>query len=322
MVINDTPILADLTAVLTELQSQLRLNGSTLLRDIKELPDDVMVTCPYHKGGEERRPSAGLRKTDGTFHCFTCGETHSLQEMISFCFGKYDDYAGTFGWSWLLKNFATVQIESRQDIELDFERGQKKHLPPKYVSEEELDTYRYTHPYWFKRKITNPLLFEWFDLGYDKATDCITFPVRDENGNCLFVARRSVKTKFFNYPVGSEKPVYGLYELDRLTEWREYPKEVIICESMIDALTCWQYGAYAVALNGLGTAGQFEQLSRMPCREFILATDMDEAGQRARKALKLNIRNHIITEYKWDPEVAKDINDMSEDYFNALVKLF
>lgn len=337
MIINDVPIIADLVDVLTELRSQLRLNGSTLLKDIRELPDDVMITCPYHKGGEERRPSAGLRKSDGTFHCFTCGETHSLQEMISHCFGRYDDLAGSFGWSWILKNFATVQVESRKDIDLDFVRGKEKKVD--YVPDAELDEYRYYHPYWARRKIISEDLIELFDLGYDAKTQCITFPVRDESGNCLFVARRSVKSKMFNYPKGVEKPVYGLYEYkvsrQKLgntifgwgraggkTKFLHDINSVIICESMIDALTCWQYGRYAVALNGLGTAYQYEQLSRMDCREFILATDMDEAGKKARAGLKKNIKNHIITEMKWDPKIAKDINDMSEEYFNSLAILF
>ena len=41
-------------------------------------------------------------------------------------------------------------------------------------------------------------VIEQFDLGYDKSTDSITFPVRDKNGDCMFVARRSIKTKYFD----------------------------------------------------------------------------------------------------------------------------
>lgn len=53
----------------------------------------------------------------------------------------------------------------------------------------------------------------------------------------------------------------------------------------------------------------------MPCRKFILATDMDEAGLKARKRIKANIRNKLVTEYYWDTNYAKDINDMDYDYF-------
>ena len=52
---------------------------------------------------------------------------------------------------------------------------------------------------------------------------------------------------------------------------------------MIDSLTCWVYGRYAVALNGTGNENQFKTLRNMPNRKFILATDMDEAGLKARE---------------------------------------
>ena len=119
MIINDIVIQADLVDILIELRSQLKQHGINLLSQIKESPGDCQVCCPYHKGGQEKRPSAGIRKTDGTFHCFACGETHSLQEVISHCFGKDNDIIGVFGWEWILKNFLTVGIETRKKIELD-----------------------------------------------------------------------------------------------------------------------------------------------------------------------------------------------------------
>ena len=285
---------------------------------MRDTPDNIMVSCPYHKGGQERRPSAGILKTDGTFHCFTCGETHSLQEVISYCFGHTDDIVGGFGWEWLLKNFLTVSVEERKAVELDFSRNKSyQQSVDKYVDNSELDKYREYHPYMWERKMT-PDVVEIFDVGYDRDSKCITFPVRNIMGNCLFVARRSVVSKFFNYPSGTEKPVYGLYELSCLDT---YPKEIIICESMIDAITCWVYGKYAVALNGLGNDLQFAQLNKMPCRKFILATDNDEAGQKARKRLRTHIKNKLITEYVF-PKGKKDINDLTLEEFTNLREIF
>ena len=315
MVINNTPFTVDLNEILNELRSQLHKKGINLLKDIREVPDNVMVTCPYHKGGQERTPSAGIKKADGTFHCFTCGEIHTLPEMISHCFG-HNDMIGSFGWEWLLKNFLTVSFEERKDISLDFGRN-KVVQEQSYVTEDVLDSFREYHSYMWERKMT-PETVEIFDIGYDKESRCITFPVRDINGNCLFVARRSVVTKFFNYPAGAEKPVYGLYELHQLPK---FPSEVIICESMIDAITCWVYGKYAVALNGLGNELQFKQLNTMPCRKFILATDNDDAGQAARKRLRKNLQNKLITEYVL-PIGKKDINDLTLEEFNSLKEIF
>jgi DNA primase len=114
-----------------------------------------------------------------------------------------------------------------------------------------------------------------------------------------------------------EKSLYGLYELGLQ---QDYPSEVIVCESMIDALTCWQYGKYAVAMNGLGNKLCIQQLNELPCRKLILATDNDDAGRDARKRLRRLIKGKLIFEYAYDsyPEGCKDINDMTEEQFNNL----
>lgn len=307
MIINNTPFETDLMTILEELRSQLSANGIQLFHSMRDTPDNIQVCCPYHKNGQERRPSAGVKKTDGIFHCFTCGETHTLQEMISHCFGRSDDIVGAFGWEWLLKNFLTVSVEERKSLDLDFSRDREE-KSTLYIDDDELNDYREYHPYMWKRKMT-PEVVEIFDVGYDRATKSITFPVRDIQGRCLFVARRSVVTKFFNYPAGAEKPVYGLYELSQLPS---YPAEVIICESMIDAIYFWTVGKYAVALNGLGNELQFKQLRNMPCRKFILCTDSDDAGMKARARIKKNIRNKLITEYIL-PEGRKDANDCTQE---------
>lgn len=316
MIINETIFNVSCYDIITELQNQLKINNIQLLQVMTDTPDNIMVACPYHKGGQEKRPSMGIKKSDGTCHCFACDTVVGLPQMISHCFGD-DSTVGAFGWQWLLKNFLTVSVENRKSIDLDLDRTHHS-TQRQYVSEEELDSYRYIHPYMYKRKLTDEII-ELFDIGYDNNTDCITFPIRDISGHTLFIARRSVKTKFFNYPSKAEKPLYGLYEL---YQQAEFPKEIIICESMLDALTAWTYGSFAVALNGLGTELQFKQLRALPCRKYILATDADKRGMDARDRIKRNVTNKIITEYRWELEKAKDINDMDLSMFQSLKEVY
>ena len=359
MIINEVQFNVELIDILQELISQLRANNIQLIQKYKEGPTHIQICCPYHANGMERRPSAGLRKEDGMFHCFACNEVHSLQEVISYCFGYVDDVVGTFGWKWLLKNFATIEVEERKDVKLDFRRfernsrmvrnfcgsntldsGNNDNLRQN-VPESELVKYRYIHPYMYKRGLTDEII-EIFDIGYDASTDCITFPIKDINGNCLFVARRSVKTKWFNYPEGVEKPLYGLYEINkcvydfiakntsrdldgyihRFSYEETYPKEIIVCESMLDALSFWTVGKYAVALNGLGNELQFQQLRDLLCRKIILATDMDERGLAARKRIRKNMQNtKIITEYIF-PKGRKDANECTKEELMNLEEIF
>lgn len=322
MEVNNHVILDDTQDILIELRKQLELNGVKRFAKFIDSGNNIQTNCPFHKEGQERKPSFGINKKTGECHCFGCGWSGTLSEMISNCFGK-DDF-GVYGNKWLIRNFLSVAVESRPDIDVDFCRRKKiTSETKKYISEQELDSYRYTHPYMYKRKLTDEII-DLFDIGYDKNTECITFPNRDINGNCLFIARRSVKTKFFNYPQDVEKPVYGLYECNicakTIKNW--FPNEIIICESMIDALTCWVYGKYAVALNGTGNENQFKTLRNMPNRKFILATDMDEAGLKARERIRQSLGNKLVTEYVWDINVAKDINDMNKEYFDSLKEVF
>lgn len=332
MIINDVQFTVDLLTILQELISQLRANNIQLIQKYKEGPSHIQICCPYHANGMEKRPSAGLRKEDGMFHCFACGEVHTLQEVISYCFGYTDDIVGKFGWQWLLKNFATVQVEERKDIELDFTRNSRSNFIDNrsdrnnfsnFVSEEELDKYRYTHPYMYKRGLTDEVI-ELFDIGYDAGTDCITFPVRDIFGKTLFIARRSVRAKFFNYPEGVEKPLYGLYELCHIKSdnLNPFPTEIIVCESMLDALSFWTVGKYAVALNGVESELQIKQLKELPCRKIILATDSDEKGMLARQRIRKKIGNRkLITEYLF-PKGRKDANECTKDELMNLEETF
>lgn len=315
--VNGLPILEDEQVVLETLRSDLAKAGLDLLRNFKRSGANIQFTCPIHNNGQERKPSCGISLVDrgstpaGTVHCFTCGYTASLPEMISHCFG-YDDQ-GQFGSKWLASKFLTVSIENRKDIVLNLSRGNSNAESTNYVSEQELDSYRYFHPYMFKRKLTEEII-TLFDVGYDKEQQTLTFPVRDAQGRTLFIARRSVRTKYFHYPESAFKPIYGIYELPDDAE------EVIICESIINCLTCWVYGKYAVALNGTGSYSQYKLLRNMSCRKFILALDPDEAGRKGTEKLKKHLSNKIVTEYII-PE-GKDINDLSEEEFNNLEEIF
>ena len=320
MKINQIDFISTANEIIDELRSQLKINYIHLLeKQPIDGPSNIQIQCPFHGNGQERKPSAGIKKSTGVFHCFACGETHSLPEVVSYCFGHNDE--GAFGWSWLLKNFLIIEPEERREIEIDIDRNSSDSNisvdSKNYVTEEELDSYRYYHPYWAKRGITDDNIIELFDLGYDRETNSITFPVRDTAGNCLFIARRNVSTKFFNYPKGVQKPLYGLYEL---SNWGKYSVsmcladigQIIVCESMIDCILLWQAGHYAVALNGLGNELQMQQLIELPCRHLILATDNDEAGSIARERINKQVTNKLISEIIFTDD-RKDIGECTPE---------
>lgn len=339
VIINAEPI-----DILNELKRQLSDNNIHLFAKMVDSGKDIMVCCPYHKEGRERRPSAGIRKSDGMFHCLACGETHSLPEVIAHCFGKKD---ALWGYKWLIKTFSTTEVQSREAIKIDWKRNifpdksnildDSVHNKSVCITEQELDSYRYTHPYMYKRGLSDNVI-ELFDIGYDEKTDSITFPVRywgsANFGKCLFVARRQVTNKQFNIPNNIQKPLYGLYEI-----WLELTMQafntgrgqnvrfkmcdkVYVCEGLFDCLRFWCNGKFAVAGFGcLFSNYQLMLLDGLPTRNIVLALDNDKAGREATKRLRKAIKHKIIKEVIL-PEGRKDIGECTDEEIQNLKEVF
>jgi DNA primase len=232
---------------------------------------------------------------------------------------------GRFGVNWLLDNF--VSIESKPSSRIPTiqvrQRQPKLSQTQDFITENELDGHRFIHPYMYKRRLTDEII-EKFDVGYDScfrlkdkdgnllpSIECITFPVWDSKGNCVFVARRAIHTKFFHYPTDADKPVYGLNFIPRRI------RSVVVCESIFNALTCWAYGYPAIALIGTGSYEQIEILNKSHISRFVLALDPDEAGYKG----KLRLRNKLSkTKLISELEIpqGKDVNDLSKEEFDSL----
>lgn len=320
-------IYGDLQDILNTLKSELSLRGLNRFQAFRDGVENIQTNCPFHKNGQERKPSFGINKSTGSAHCFTCGWSGDLTTLISELFGKMD--GGTFGKNWLLKRYNSVEVETRPNVLEGFYGrdnfnnrnihnilGSKQPIQSfdeserqyRRITEEELDRYRYTHPYMYKRGLTDEII-ERFDIGYDRERKEITFPVADLSGTVRFIAGRSVKSKFFRLPKRFDKPVYLGYEFVS----GRY-KVAYITESFLNCLTCWKYDQPAMAMIGTGNRRQYDILNNLPVREYILAFDPDEAGRKATERFRKNVHGKIIREVQYQ-ESDKDINDLQEDFF-------
>ena len=259
-----------------------------------------------------------------TGNCFSCGWSGTIEEMISELYG-YQDY-GKFGKRWLIKRFNSVEIETRKNIMEGFNARNNRlndrntnrldnlnnnPVDNTYISDEELDKYRYIHPYLYERGLTDEII-ERFDIGYDRERKEITFPVRDIEGRCVFVAGRSTERKFFRLPQGLNKPLYQGY---RFVDGSY--KICYVTESFLNCLTCWKYDKPAIAMLGTGNKKQYEILNKLPVREYILAFDPDEAGRKATERFRKNVRGKIIKELVYPDN--RDINDLQEEFLNCKI---
>lgn len=310
--------------LLNDLKLSLEQNGINLLHTIKPAINNIQVSCPYHKEGQEKKPSCGISTTDtykegrliptGTVHCFTCGKTVLLNEMISHCFG-YED-GGRFGNKWLKANYNSTLVASNRKFELDINRRRSK---KEYItiSDELLEKYRYYHDYMFTRGLDENII-ELFDIGYDSDNHAITFPVKDISGNVKFLQSRYINKKIYHIPEGITKTdfIFGGYEC---MKYNTEKSPVYICESIFNCLTLWKLGKFAVALLGTGGGQQYESLKRLPFRHYVIALDNDDAGNEGARKLydKLN-KSKLLSLVVYQD--TRDINDLQEEFLNVKIR--
>ena len=326
-----TPLITTVEQVIRDLRIQSY--GTGLFRDMRESGTDMMVTCPFHGGGKERNPSCGILLQEktvngktyeaGTTHCYTCGYTADLPQLVADIQGlgtKFD------GFKWLVKQY-NYDTDERETPELNLYRGSDEastHI-------DEADVKAYTKAllqsyeaceYLKKRGLPNWIPVA-FDLGYDAEDKTILFPVRDMSGKAVFYKGRSIAGKrFYNAKdVDKSSLVYGLYELcngnfSGIDGKATADSEVWITESEIDALSLIGKGVYAVAIMGSHISEkQARLLEKAPFRRYVLALDNDEAGRKGAVKIKdlLIPKGFRFVNLTWHTGL-KDINDLITTY--------
>lgn len=329
-----------------------KLEDFNMLRLVRITGNYYQIHCPNtegHNGGEDKHPSCGVLLHDevrngktfkaGWCHCFSCGYSRMLPGVVTDILKKKN--IAKSGIDWLKENIPGFEIaeddfdylipkEISADIVNKYAINYITSLTqqePQYISEQELASYRLTVPYMYERRLTDEIIAR-YDVGFDanfrpegskNPVPCITFPIRDINGNTVSFCRRSIKGKKFFMPKGIEKPLYGIYELPKDA------KSVIVCESCFNALTCAAYGYNAVALLGTGTESEISQLQRLGANEYVLCLDNDDAGHRGIKKLKKALSSIAIV---WtvtippivDPQTGesknRDVNDLTKEEFD------
>lgn len=285
--------------------------GKTYFGRIKDTPNNIMVSCPFHKEGQERKPSCGIKKeTDdkgiaGTVHCFSCKETSDLSATIKEILGDLyneDEVESRFNLS-ALNNEIFIQ-EKKIDL--------FKIPTTKIITETTLRSYREYHPYLEQRRITKEVT-EIYDLGFDKYNNQITFPIRNIYKECIGVGRRSILHKSYIYPSGMVKPLYGVYELSN------YINYLFIVEGPFNLWSLKGWGKQGVALLGTGTEHQYQELLKINCKGYVLALDPDDAGRNG----TIKIANFLKQNRKQNIYVlllpnGKDVNDLTQEEFRTI----
>lgn len=337
MKIENYDVDVDPTDLLIALRQDLANIGVHRLREIRHTGGkNIAFTCPFHKGGQEHKASCGLVLYDtttikaGTVHCFTCGYTKSLFEMISELFGKQD--FGDYGKTWICKTFDITfekplfSFKTVTPTKVQINQQMARMLGKYGMSDEELQKYRYIHPYMYERGLTGDVI-ERYDIGYDanfvdskgNKIECITFPIYDNRGKVEHIIRRAIHKKQFFIPSGYQKGLYGEFQFERDKHLFPGARHIYVTESIINCLTLVKWGYPAIALNGTGSYEQMKKIGKHYLRPRLVF-DGDPPGRRAMEKWAIYLKKHshcISVEIIYVP-LNKDINNLKKAEFEKL----
>lgn len=268
--------------------------------------NSILVCCPIHN---EKNPSMSISFRKGVVHCFGCSYSGTFTQLIYKIYGEN---------KW---KEAKEFISKWQDTDsFKFEQLPTRTISPKIeipvweqsTTEDELNSYDHTEWTYSKNRGISEQVCRRFRLGFDYDTAMVTFPII-QNGKCICLCKRSIINKQFHIQSGIEKPLAYLEECKSEIIERQLKPQIVMCESMFNALTCWTYGIPAIALLGTGTKIQRELLLREnSIKTVILCFDGDEAGKKATNKWKGWLKDKKIVKVINMPQ-GKDINDYATD---------
>lgn len=282
------------------------------ISQIKYGTSNIMITCPFHSNHSERHPSCGVVNDEtssnyGVFHCFTCGASGTILDLIAACF-NFDIAAAIY---WLQNHFKVILVKEEEllpEIELN------RKIENTCLNKDILEEYKYFHPYMFQRGLTEDIIRK-FNIGCTPDGRYITFPCWDEHDNLIGICKRSTTGKEFILPKNMPKSIYLLNYIIK-----GHITTVYVCEGQFDALTLWKYGYPAIALFGAGTSkSQIDILNKSGIRNYILMYDNDPAGRHGAERFKKLIRKDVFITDILMPQ-GKDCADCTKEEIDTLIK--
>ena len=185
---------------------------SKYIRNAKVKGNQLIGNCPFHKNGNEKKPSFMVNLQTGQYHCFSCGSC-----------GNYINFLATN-----VYNTDTKEAAKRLYQELGISENKvipiKKYTIEQYAEEKKLPID------WLKEQ------WQLKDLKYQVA-----MPYIDEKGKVLAVRKRG-PDKDFKWNKGNTIQIYGL---NRLSEIKEQ-HQVVLVEGESDTQTLWLHGIPAL----------------------------------------------------------------------------
>jgi len=305
---------------------------------LKQKGKSYIGLCPWH---EDKNPSLSVDSDKGLYNCFGCGESGDVftlvEKMKGYGFKQALEFLNRRAGSQVIKEKPEQAGGQTASVATVFK---KETAHSSYTLSDITDYYhkklyekKQALKFLEKRGLTNKELYTRFKLGFadgsllnvctngqkdalkalgivrDKGaehfTGCITFPILDEQEQTASMYGRSIEGSTHLYLPGPHKGVFNL-------KASKVYDEIIVTESIIDALSLIQFGIENVQAS-YGTNGFTEEhiklLKDNLVKTIVIGFDADEAGKTAAEKLRTKLLEHDFKVKIISPPAEKDWNE-------------
>lgn len=272
---------------------------------------NVLTKCPFHKGGQEYKPSFSINLEKAVFHCFTChvaGPIGYLLHLLGIPRELIDNELSVIR-PLLERNAETIRLEKQNFFKQNDPFKSDYTLP-----ESILGVYEWAPTQLIERGFSEVLLKD-LEIGFDRNGERIMYPLRDLYGNLagfsggasrpdqqpkysVYQGRRKVNGRFVPSDFGpwfdEQFPDYRCENHDFLWNYhRVYPRilsmgmsdpnaTVVIVEGFKACMWMLQAGFInTVALMGSYISDRQQMMLHRLNANIVLFLDNDKAGREA-----------------------------------------
>ena len=259
-----------------------------------------MVNCPFH---DDKNPSMQVYPETNTVHCFSGNCEHTGKAIDQIDFILHMEKCTKHEAIKKAKALLGVTEQAKPQLSEIFQTLRQA-LPKSKKAVEYLESRNLND-------IKLEIGYNHYRTGYKQLQNCIVFPLKDKNGSITSFYGRSL-TKG-HYYLENRKGLYPNYPSQEV-------KQLVITESVIDALTVQQFTEYEVlALYGTNGLTPEHTTALKNCKaleEIILFLDGDSAGQKAveKYAEQLNKLLSNVQISKVETPEGEDPNSLTQSH--------
>lgn len=244
--------------------------------------NNVFIKCPS-PDHQDKSPSCHLNLDKKVFICFSCGAKGTLETALK--------------WKRAPQEIVSLIAESKRDMYTKTPKQQEQIL-----DESVLYAWDYEPTPWIEGGL-DPDVLQDHEIGFDTFNQCVTIPIRNENGELVAVYGRSIgnqigpryrvyKRELMDYcPAG-----YNPRSHDYLWRYHRVPKSVerlIVVEGFKACLKLVELGELGtVALLGKMMSDSQKDMIVSDGRPVYLMLDNDEAGRKGQENIAIILSKH------------------------------